>query len=519
MQPTGFGNLSASAPTFLAAIAEFESPNFLALNDYYRQARIDLVKMRYLLSSAKIDEAYMQTVLKLNPLVVSQLREVFASKPFQVADERQRQSMFDILLKQPSVSEGLHRIPTAIVERIMREETIDIPGSVLNVMQEIRQVFQSPMFNRFSQADQQRYFELMLKQPQVLKANLTREDLLKAYYEIQANTAAINAVTADPLFLILNKLDPKEVLKTCGLTGQFARLCQNPNLFATLMRLHYPNNLETANPKEQYKAITMGLETTYRIARGDRVVNKDGREYFTTFKDPVQYGKTQLRHRIPGFKLKLYGIEDVKRFLGLGYIPLALRQLVGQEDSVLYSYIINQSTNFTATPEEVEKLYAAGEISDYQLQEGKPDDYLADYGTEVVFSVKGYPIPAVTKAWLLILESHAACIEDEVQVFKTKEALAKSFIQNEYPLFKERLIENFSTIINDELLDLIDGLEPEEAEKVLLPTPQWKTYLERAQLPHPFSPKKVYQYLLQNDHIQIFPDSERDSWLLREVTF
>lgn len=513
-QSKGILTTMVMLPTVLA---ELELPHFLNFTDGDREIYLNNLTMRYLLAAKDIGEAYVQAILKLNPLVVGQLREVFASKIFQTADERQRESMLDILLKQPSVSEGPYRIPREVVEGIMREETTDKSGSVFNVMQEVRQVFQSPMFNRFSQADKQRYFELMLIQPQILKANLTRDDLLKAYREIEANTAAINRITADPLFLILIKLEPKEVLKTCGLTGQFARLCQNPNLFAALMRLHYPNSFETTNPKEQYKAITAGFKTTYRVTRDESVVDKDGGEYWTTFKNPVQYGKTQLPHRIPGFKLKVYSIEDLRRLVGPGYIPTALRQLLDKEDSNLYSYVMNQGRDFEVTPEEVEKLYAAGKISDYQLQEGRAENYLADHDTEVVFSVKGYPIPAGTKAWLLILESHAAGIEDTVQVFKTKEALAKSFIENEYPDLKRTLIDIFAD--DNEQLNLNVDPTPDEIERVLLPSSQWKAYIEDAQLPYPFTTDKVYAYLMDNDHIQAHPNSERDSWLLREVTF
>lgn len=519
MRPAQSKGMLTTMVMLPTALAELESPDFLNLGDEDRETYLNNLTMRYLLAAKEIREGYMQAVLKLNPLVVGQLREVFAGKIFQTADERQRQSMLDILMKQPSVSEGPYRIPKHVVERIMREESTDKPGSVFNVMQQVRQVFQSPMFNRFSQADQQRYFELMLQQPQILKVNLTRDDLLKAYYEIEANTAAINRITADPLFLILTRLEPREVLKTCGLTRQFARLCQNPNLFAALMHLHYPNSFETTNPKEQYKAITMGLETTYRIARDNTIVDKDGREYWTTFKNPVQYGKTQLPHRIPGFKLTL-SISDLKRFLGPGYIPESIRHLIGQENSILYRYVSQNGLGFQTSPEEIEKLFAAGKISQYQLEGGRPENYLADHDTEVVFSVKGYPITAGTKAWLLILESHAAGIEDTVQVFKTKEALAKSFIENEYPQLKQTLADNFAG--NDEdggALGLSPDHGPDEIERVLIPSPQWRAYIQDAQLPYPFTAENVYKYLMDNDHIQIYPNSERDSWLLNEVTF
>ena len=419
-----------------------------------------------------------------NPIIVGQLREVFASKLFQTAEERKRESMMDLLLKQPSVMGGPNPISREVMTSIMRQETVDKPLSMFNLMQEVRQVFQSRKFNDFSPEEKQRGIELILSQPQIISAGLTRDDLLRAYYEIEANTEAINKITKDPLFLIMIELPPRDVLTACQTTRQFARLCNNPSLFSALMSFHYPDFFETSDPKEQYKAITLGLETTYRLGRDDSIEDSDGREFWTTFKNPIQYGKTQAPWNIPGFKFQR-----------------SLWQI-----------------NTLTTDDEIQKLIASGKLTQDQIDEGKPEDYHQDHDTEVVFSIKGYPIPTGTKAWLLILESHAYGIEDKVWAFKTKDALARWFIDNQYADFKTVLVDSFLDDIDEDDFLRIEG-NPEEIDRFLQNSPQWKAYVDDHHLPYPFTRENVYKYLMAGDHIQIHPDSDRNSWLLREVTF
>lgn len=493
---------------------ELQSEKFLKLSDEQRQARLNSLVNTYPDVADEIRSAYRETILNLNPLIVAQLREVFRSKLFQTADERQRQFMLDKLLNEPAVSEGIYRIPKDIVEQIMREETVDKPGSIFNVMQEVRQVFQSKMFNDFSAADKEQYIELMLQQPQILKVGLTRDDLLEAYREIEVNTEAINRVTSDPLFLVLARLDPKSALRSCEVTAQFRRLCQNPNLFRGLMRVHYPNYFETANPKEQYKAITARVETTYRLPR-DTSIPEDRLEYWETFLNPIQYGKTQLPHRIPGFKLTPLGEWDVWHIVKPGYVPLALQHLIGKDFSNIAEYVRGQGGYITFSPQELDKLYEAGKLTGRQLEGGKPKDYKSDGETEIVFKINGYPIPPGTKAWLLIIFLHRS---GEVQVFKTKEDLAKYVVDRYYDLFKKQLTDDFFNLM--EANEEFQNFNQDDIDAFVLTSPAYKSFIQQAQLPFPFTPENLYRYVLEHDSFRFSPeDTKTNLWLFREVTF
>lgn len=503
---------------------------FLNQNDEGRSRYLEGVKQTNPEFSAKIDQAYIGTILGLNPNLMRQLREVFMTKQFQVANDLERQLMIDRLMQEPSVSEGRLRFPRKAVELIAKQETVDRPNSTFNVMQQVREVFRSKMFSDFSPEDKQRYVNLMVQQPMLTQAGINREDLLKAWNEIEANTRAINSITADPLFLIMSRLDPKSVLRTCETTNQFARLCRNPNLFSALMRIHYPNSFETANPREQYKAITMDLETTYRMRR--KHVDSPGDmigDYWTTFENPIQYGKTQYPWNIPRFKFKHLSFNDYDILLGPGYVPLRLEYIRNEVNRARgsptpYPQLQSSVTKLlNLSRDELGKLHEAGKLTASMIEDDKPEDYRQDHDVEVVFSIKGYPIPHGSTARLLILQSHSADIEDKVELFKSKEALAESFIRKEYPELLRVLLEEFNDNLDEdsELARRLDyeGTTAELNIAMILSSPEWKADILQRGLPYPFTPENVYRYIMENDQLQAHPLSERNSWLFREVTF
>lgn len=518
-----FSRIDVDKDNILWTVSNYiKSDMFLKQDDEGRLHFLEGMKKVHPDYSSDIDEMYLGIIMNLNPNLMRQLQEVFRLKQFQVGTDLERQLMIDKLLKAPSVSEGIYRFPREAVELIAQQGTVDKANSIFNVMQAIREVLRSKMFDEFSPENKQRYVNLILEQPQVLQAGITSDDVVKAYLEIKANTEAIKLITADPLFLIMSRLDPKSVLRTCETTDQFARLCRNPNLFSALMRVHYPDSFATSNPKEQYMAITMGLETTYRLKR-DQLISIGDDQYWTTFeRTPVQYEKTQIPWHVPGFQIEM-SLYVVKTLLGPGYVPPIMMPLLNltKDQQVEFLNLRGSKGNLPLSEDELDKLYEAGKLPEWLIEQSLPEDYQQNHDTEVVFRIKGYPIPHGTTAWLLILQSHSAGIEDKVEVFKTKEDLATYFIEHEYPDFLAVVIEEYLDSFYEEGnfdAGYVD-VTPEGTANIMS-TKRWEDWIKSSTLlPYPFTPGSVYEHILESDELKIREHSERNWWLFREVTF
>jgi hypothetical protein len=75
----------------------------------------------------------------------------------------------------------------------------------------------------------------------------------------------INDLNKDEIGLLFLQLTPRDVLSLCSINTKFRYICQKQDLFAQLMRKHYPNAFLTNDPKSQYKAITNGVKTRYKV--------------------------------------------------------------------------------------------------------------------------------------------------------------------------------------------------------------------------------------------------------------
>ena len=499
---------------------ELRSEEFLAKDDEGRLEHLRLTKERYPDLTDDIERDYLNLLIDRNPAVVTGLRELFSTKQFQITNDLERQLIFDRLMKESSISEGPYRLPRDAVERIAAQQTIKSVGSPFNVMQNAREVFRSKMFSSFPLEDKEKYVELMLQQLSLVQAGINRDDLLKAYWEIEANTAAINRITADPLFLVMARLDPKSVLRTCETTQQFRRLCQNPALFLALMRSHYPDYYETSNPKEQYIAITTGLRTYYQIPI-ENEFNDDGIVAPIIFGHPIQLGKTQLPHHVPGFRLNLEDPSVTTILLGPGYIPPVLKHLVGLSGADrLKANFQNTLAEIEFTPEEIEQLYRAGKLTEHMVVASMPADYKDIHSDYIVFNIKGHSIPVKTSTWLYI-PNQMYNDDNEIILLKRKEVLARYFIAAVYQRFGQAIINDFFQEHPDDDEDRIDwNLDIDEIIKQMnASTPQWKLYLERLGLPHPLNRTSLYQYILVNDELRLDLDAIWASWSFPRITF
>lgn len=323
----------------------------------------------------------------------------------------------------------------------------------------------------------------------------------------------LNDMTADPLFLILARCHPLDVLRICQINKRFQLMCQNPVLFRALIRVHYPDAFEADTPKEQYKALMGRFETTYKIPY---------MEYPRSIGDPVQHGITQWPHHIPDFKIIAKEWTDRQLLLGPGYIPKCLGQYV--TDKQKEEYIRYANYRVTADPEEIDELFRAGKLNESIIRAGKSYAF-KELENVRMLSLPGYSIPRGTKAWLLIPKDDYDIPECRSFIFKTKEEMAKYLVEWKYDKTL-RLKCYFFLDGQQHGFDLTYGNSTEEDFRQLVNCREFQTQsaLDDGRF---FTEENLYSYILEHDEVWLALDEQLTSseiivdntWLFKEVTF
>lgn len=127
----------------------------------------------------------------------------------------------------------------------------------------------------------------------------------------------LDLLSRDTAYLVLTKLKPHDVLNMCySTTKNFEQYCKDQILFTNLMRVHYPNSILTANPREQYESITNGYLTTYSFDYD--LLNAE------VLGELVKIGDTQLPKDTPGWSLgnlnpyllkNFYETNEIKNYM------------------------------------------------------------------------------------------------------------------------------------------------------------------------------------------------------------
>ncbi len=79
------------------------------------------------------------------------------------------------------------------------------------------------------------------------------------------DTVSFDILDKGVLTQILLGLSPKDVLSTCKINRQYRHVCSDSKVFEQLLSAHYPSAVSTNNPRQQYIALTEGVETYYRL--------------------------------------------------------------------------------------------------------------------------------------------------------------------------------------------------------------------------------------------------------------
>jgi len=147
------------------------------------------------------------------------------------------------------------------------------------------------------------------------KYRLSDDEIMKLYNEqLERTTAIFNSFSNDPLFLLLAKSKPKDVLRLCQVTPKLRKVCNNPQTFINLLKLHYTrfNPFNTENPKEQYLAITNRIKTWFELTATE-IINEDG-DTVIKYSNPKQIGKSLRQEEVPGFNIARFFYQNPKIF-------------------------------------------------------------------------------------------------------------------------------------------------------------------------------------------------------------
>lgn len=91
--------------------------------------------------------------------------------------------------------------------------------------------------------------------------------------DIVFTNAAINILTKDVIILILEKMEPNDILNLCEVHAKFTKICNDKFVFIRLMQKLYPQFDVTDTPREQFEAITNGVTTKYLYNLRTAIVN------------------------------------------------------------------------------------------------------------------------------------------------------------------------------------------------------------------------------------------------------
>ncbi len=74
---------------------------------------------------------------------------------------------------------------------------------------------------------------------------------------------------------ILIYCHPRDVISLLQISFKLAAVARDPDVFKMLIRINYPTSCCTDNPRQQYIAITVGVETRYK----SRQIHPDRKTY------------------------------------------------------------------------------------------------------------------------------------------------------------------------------------------------------------------------------------------------
>lgn len=299
---------------------------------------------------------------------------------------------------------------------------------------------------------------------------------------------AINSLDSAVITEILINLHPKNVISSAFICRKFASAARNRQVFQKLLETHYPSAFLTSNPRQQYIAITEGVETTYRIlnlvsknavATGNvseiYVSEIDASEIYVPEIDVnsdnlcgrLLIGKSSRPEASPGWTLyespasrfrdllnneqfQIWLKKDQKNhwkaleiaekvntplFMGPDDFRTWLRaacsrQDLSSDDSIPWlQYIEENFLAFVKSLRSTTKFSALDEQSIIKktLKDGRSNIYKWSCSKVTTFTIAGNSIPCDTAMWVIVCHHDKCPTENTAAIYRTRKEMASSF--------------------------------------------------------------------------------------------
>lgn len=383
---------------------------------------------------------------------------------------------------------------------------------------------------------------------------------------------SFNILDKGVLTQILLGLSPKDVLSTCKINRQYRHVCSDSKVFEQLLSAHYPEAATTDNPRQQYIALTDGVETYYRLRDSQlpggkfleqigpsrrpemvtdwsfsntlplnivgffksdvvvawlqdhpemaELVEKSFREFkpsHARFSEMTnEERKIAIESQIPVPKLN----EIFQQFM-LDYRTKGPEVLVKESLSKLYREDL--PVGEAVFGQILEKFERFDHLVQWILKVGLPPEYKKMGGDKgMILTFKGNALPKGTTSWMAIWRAGAR-LSAIVQF--TRRRMADRFVRKNYVrLLRNIRYRGFLTYIHRKypmddvlkpVLDELDALSDEELIKSRL----FNEYLEEENyLIRPFTKEAMIEYIITHDNLVINDGQEEHLFSFKELT-
>lgn len=280
---------------------------------------------------------------------------------------------------------------------------------------------------------------------------------------------------------ILKYMEPSEVFNLCQVNKKFKYICEDDNIFRTLMKYHFPKFSTTTTPKLQYIALVKKEYTTFYLTINSQenfVKDIQGNEF--NIVDKLNKNVAYARRRTMAQQPNIIDLE----FKIFGLPPKS-----GTEYYLWY--IVSDFMKPTAYAFNT-KEDAINEFLDEAILTPQKYIFADDYSNN--------DIHRMDNIYDIILEEFIQKTKNEVELF-----------ENAHQIYDEEL-DAYTEYEEHEITKMLKIWEETRDPNVLMNNDDFMKFLRETKYPHDISRNGLFDYIMKNSFYLTNPDESWESY-------